>query len=184
MKRSTLIPLMLLAVAAVGCTKQSLKTAYDKQTTYIENFISAQMKTDTSATLTRNGDVCRLILHDTLDARRDSLLPGGKVALYYACYTLTSASVSRSNLVATNREELAAQAGWALSDPSRYKLDTLTLGSTLVKGLEAGLAGVQEKDEGYILFTGEYGYGGSQRGTIPARSALVYQIWIQSIDNN
>lgn len=184
MKRSTLIPCLLAAVLTGACAKQSLKTTYDKQTAYIENFISAQMKADENATLTRNGEVCRLTLHDTLEVGRDSLMPGGKVALYYACYTLTSASVTRNNLVATNSRDVAVAAGWSLTDTTRYKVDTLTLDSSLIKGLEAGLAGVQKEDEGYILFTGEYGYGGSERGTIPARSALVYQIWIQNIDNN
>jgi len=182
MKRNTLILVFLLAAALGACTKQSLKTTYDKQTTYIENFITAQMKADTNATLTRNGNVCRLTLHDTLPPERDSLLPGGKVSLYYACYTLTAASVSRSNLVATNYEPLAKAAGWNLTDTTRYKLDTLTLDQTLVKGLQDGLVGVQEEDEAYILFTGEYGFGASERGTIPARSALVYQIWISRID--
>ena len=31
--------------------------------------------------------------------------------------------------------------------------------------------------------TAKYGYGASQKGTIPARSALAYYFWIESIDN-
>ena len=184
MKRPTLILILILALMALGaCTKQSLKTTYDKQTTYIENFISSQMKSDTNATLTKISGSYRLTLHDTLDVRRDSLLPGGKVALYYACYTLTSASLSKSNLVSTNKRDIAESAGWSLTDTTRYQVDTLTLDSSLVKGLQAGLEGVQEEDESYILFTGEYGYGAKERGTIPARSALVYHIWVNSISN-
>ena len=183
MKRSTVIFLLLTAVLGAACTKASLKTTYDKQTTFIEGFVSAQMKSDPKATLTRNGGAYRLTLHDTLD-RVDSLLPGGKVVLHYACYTLTSSSVNKSNLVATNLKSVATSAGWNLTDTTRFKPDTLTLGKDLVKGLQAGLVGVQEEDEAFIMFTGEYGYGARERGTIPARSALIYQVWIKSIDNN
>lgn len=181
MKRSTFIFLLLMAALGVACTKASLKTTYDKQTSYIEGFVSAQMKSDPNATLTQNGGAYRLTLHDTL-SRKDSLLPGGKVALYYACYTLTSSSVNKSNLVSTNLKSVATSAGWNLTDTTRFKLDTLVLGKDLVKGLQDGLMGVQEDDEAFIMFTGEYGYGARERGTIPARSALIYQVWIKSID--
>jgi len=188
MRRSTGILLALLAAAAViACTKQSLKTTYDKQTSYIESFITAQMKADTNARLMRNEGAWRLILHDTLDRvypGRDSLRDNGLVALYYACFTLTSASISKNNLVATNLKPMADAAGWVLSDSARiFKPDTLKLDGRLVDGLRMGLYGVQPGDEGYILFTGEYGYGKNERGTIPAMSALVYQIWIEAIKN-
>ncbi len=184
MKRSTLIFSAVLAAALVAaCTKQSLQTTFDKQTTYIENFISARMKADTNATLTISGSAYRLTLHDTLPAQRDSLQRGCKVSLYYGCYTLTSASISTSNLVATNLKELAKQAGWTLSDTTRFKLDTLTLDSSLLTGLADGLVGVQPKDEGFILFTGKYGYGKNERGMIPALSALAYYFWIDEIFN-
>ena len=52
-----------------------------------------------------------------------------------------------------------------------------------MEGLAAGLEGVQPWDEGYILFTGKYGFGKSERGTIPARSALAYYYLIENISN-
>ena len=79
--------------------------------------------------------------------------------------------------------EGAIQAKWNLTDTTRYKLDTLTLDKSLVPGLATGLEGVQPLDEGYILFTGKYGYGASEKGTIPARSALAYYFWIENISN-
>lgn len=184
MKHGTLILSISLALGlAAACTKQSLQTTYDKQTSYIEGFVTSQMKADTNATLRRIGGAYRLTLHDTLTIPRDSLAEGGKVALYYGCFTLTGASLTTGNLVATNLKDLATQAKWTLTDSTRYKLDTLTLGKDLVEGLQDGLKGVREYDEGYILFTGKYGYGNSERGTIPARSALAYYFWIESIDN-
>ena len=180
MKRSTVILLLILMAA---CSKQSLQSTYDKQASYIEGFVSAQMKKDTLATLTKNGNVYRLTLHDTLDVDRDSLKPGGMVSLVYGCFTLTGNSISLSNLVSTNWKELAQAAGWTLTDTTHFKLDTLVLDNSLVEGLAAGLEGVQQWDEGYILFTGKYGFGKYERGTIPARSALAYYYFIENISN-
>jgi len=179
MRKLLLITASLVVLPA--CTKQSLQTTYDKQTGYIESFVSTQMSKDATATLTRNGGAYRLTLHDTLDPTRDSLAWGQRVSLYYGCFTLTSATLSTTNLVATNFDQLASQAQWTLTDPSQFKLDTLTLDSSLVTGLADGLVGVQPGDEGYILFTGKYGYGKNERGTIPAKSALAYYILIEEI---
>lgn len=183
MKRSTVLLIVLLALSLAGaCTKQALQTTYDKQSTNIESFISTRMKADSTATLVKNGGAFRLNVHDTLGLA-DSLDWNGQVCLWYACYTLTSASISSSNLVATNVKSLAKSAGWELSDSTRYHLDTLRLDKQLVEGLRQGLWGVQAGDEAFILFTGELGYGDSERGMIPARSALVYQVLIESISN-
>jgi len=183
MKKSTVILALALAAAFfAACTKQALKTTYDKQISNIEGFISNQMKADVYATLTMNSGAYRLTMHDTLKMK-DSLRRGGKVSLYYACFTLTSSSLSINNLVATNLKEFAQRAKWDLTDTTRFKLDTVALDGSLVKGLDLGLEGVQEGDEGYILFTGEHGFGNTERGTIPARSALIYAIWIEKIYN-
>ena len=85
--------------------------------------------------------------------------------------------------MATNVKDIARQAGWNLSDTLRYKLDTLTLDNSLVSGLQEGLRGVRQYDECVVLFTGEFGFGNTERGTIPARSALAYLFWIENIDN-
>ncbi len=189
MKRSTgvFLPLMILASAAcltlpAACNKEELQTTYNKQETYIESFIANALKKDADATVTNTEGVYRLTQHDTLN-KPDSLLWGGRVTLRYACYVLSSSSVSSSNLVATNVKSVATAAGWALTDTSQFHPVTLTLDKTLLEGLRLGLYGVQEEDEGYILFNGKFGFGDHIQGTIPARSALAYQIWIDSIEN-
>lgn len=176
--------LILTALFLVGwsCTKQSLKATYDKQAGYIDSFVQAQMKSDPEATLVRNEGAWRLTLQDHKDPG-DSLLAGGQVTLEYASYTLTGASISASNLIETNRKDIAEAAGWNLSDESIFQPVTLTLDKTLVEGFRMGLHGVQPGDEAYILFTGEFGYGNKENGTIPAKSALVYHVWIESIKN-
>ena len=167
MKKAVLISLALVFAA---CTQQALQTTYDKQTTTIESFVTAQMKSDETATLTRTGGAYRVTLHDTLDPARDSLGWNGKVTLYYAMYILSGSSLSASNLVATNSEEIATAASWDLTDKTQFE------------GLKMGLYGVQPEDEAFILFTGKYGYGSKEQGMIPARSALAYHVWIESIE--
>lgn len=185
-KRSLLLAVILALAVTAACSKLSVKTTYEKQATFIEGFVSSQMSKDPDATLTRNGGAFRLTLHDTLDrifGQRDSLRQGGTAVVWYACYTLTGNSISASNLVATNIRSLATSAGWNLSDTLRYKPDTLRLDNKLVRGLQDGLYGVQQYDECVILFTGEFVFGNNERGTIPARSALAYEFWIEKIEN-
>lgn len=180
MRKAALI--LLAAIVSGACTQQALQTTYDKQITNIESFISAQMKTDENATLTRTGGAYRLTLNDTLDPARDSLGWNGSVTMDYALYVLTGSSVSAQNLVATSLESVAAAAGWSLSDKSQFQKLTLSMQDNLLEGLKMGLYGVQPQDEAYILFTGKYGYGSREQGTIPAKSALVYHVWIDSIE--
>ena len=193
MKKSTrfLIPAFLLAVIAglfPACNKQSVQLAYDKQETNIAKFVEAQLKADTTATVTYKDGTVRVVLHDTL--RREGLLAdtlraGGTVSFYYAGYTLSSsASVNAGNLFATNHRNTADAAGWRLSDTTAFRIQTLTLDDQLLEGLQRGLEGVRNQDECYVLFSGKYAYGSHAQGTIPARSALVYHIWVNSISND
>lgn len=180
MRKSAIILLSLIVAGA--CTQQALQTTYDKQTTNIESFISSQMQADETATLTRTGGAYRLTLKDTLDPTRDSLGWNGSVTMDYALYVLTGSSVSAQNLVATSLESIATEAGWSLTDNSQFQKITLSMQDDLLEGLKMGLYGVQPQDEAYILFTGKYGYGSREQGTIPAKSALVYHVWIDSIE--
>ena len=188
MSRSTLLFSALLAAGLIiGCTKQSVQATYDKQETNISAFVEANVRADTNATVTyKNGSV-RITLHDTLGRdglRADSLAAGGIVSFYYAGYVLKGSSVSKDQLFATNHKKTADAAGWKVSDTTAFKIETLTLDDSLLPGLYNGLEGVRNQDECFILFSGEYGYGSHVQGTIPARSALVYHVWVNSISND
>lgn len=174
--------IIISAVLLCSCMQQALQTTYDKQTTTIESFVAAQMKADETATLTRTGGAYRVTLNDTLDPTRDSLGWNGSVTMDYALYVLSGSSVSASNLVSTNRKSIAEAAGWNLSDQSQFQPVTIIMTDDILEGLKMGLYGVQPSDEAYILFTGKYGYGNHEQGTIPAKSALVYHVWIDSIE--
>lgn len=180
MRKWLLISLIVLA----SCAKESLQATYDKQTTYIENFVEARLKEKPDAVLTRQDGAYRLTLGSTAADDAPALEWGHRVKLNYGCFVLASASLSGSNLVSTNIKALAEQASWTLSDESVFQPVTLTLDSSLVPGFAYGLTGVKAGDEAYILFTGEYGYGKRERGTIPALSALAYYVQIEEIDPN
>ena len=189
MKKSTRILIAALSAACLipACNKEAVQLAYDKQEKNIASFVDAQLKADTTATVTYKDGVVRVVLHDTL-AREgllaDTLQTGGTVSFYYAGYTLSGASVSNGNLFATNHQKTADAAGWRLSDTTAFKIQTLTLDKQLLDGLQRGLEGVRNQDECYVLFSGKYAYGSHAQGTIPARSALVYHIWVNSISND
>ena len=192
MKKSTriLIPVLLLAVAAgflPACNKEAVQQAYDKQEANITKFVEAQLKADTNATVTYKDGTVRVVLPDTLQREgllADTLRTGGTVSFYYAGYLLTDASVSGSNLFATNHKTTADAAGWRLSDTTAFQIQTLTLEDRLLPGLQRGLEGVRNQDECFILFSGKHAYGSHAQGTIPARSALVYHVWVESISND
>ena len=188
MKRSTriLAVSLLLAGLVPACQKQAVETAYNKQETNIAAFVESQQKSDPTATVTYKDGTVRVVLHDTITRTglmADTLAMGGTVSFYYAGYVLTKSSVSRDNLFATNHKATADAAGWKLSDTTAFHITTLTLDDNLLTGLRNGLEGVRNQDECYILFSGKYAYGSHVQGTIPARSALVYHIWVNSISN-
>ena len=189
MKKSTCIlaSVLFLAVLIPACTKQSVQQTYDKQETNIDNFVNDQLRKDTTATVTYKNGVVRVTLHDTLQREgllADTLRAGGAVSFYYAGYTLSGTTVSSGNLFATNHQATADAAGWKLSDTTAFHIQTLTLEDRLLPGLQRGLEGVRNQDECYVLFSGKYAYGSHAQGTIPARSALVYHIWVESISND
>ena len=189
MKKSTriLVSALLLAALVPACEKQSVQLAYDKQETNIDNFVNDQLRKDTTATVTYKNGVVRVTLHDTLQREgllADTLQTGGTISFYYAGYTLSSSTVNVSGMFATNHKETADNAGWRINDTTAFNILTLTLDDQLLDGLQRGLEGVRNRDECYILFSGKYGYGSDRQGTIPARSALVYHIWVNSISND
>jgi hypothetical protein len=75
MKISTriLASVLLLAALVPACNKQSVQNTYDKQETNIDNFVTDQLKKDTTATVTYKDGAVRVVLHDTL--QRKACLP-------------------------------------------------------------------------------------------------------------
>ena len=170
--------LIALAILAAGCVKQSVQATYDNQEKSIEKFVEAHK--DWAPTY-NNGSVRLTVTEGTSE---ETLQKGGIVSFYYAGYVLNGTSVSASNMFATNDRATAEAAKWTIDDESIFEVETIELGTDrLLVGLENGLEGVKAGEECYILFSGKYAYGKKVAGTIPAKSALVYYIKVESITN-
>lgn len=178
MKRILFLISLLLLTAA--CSEQATQAIFDKQETQIDKFVEANLKKEGSYVVYNKGSV-RVVIEKGEDA--DSLRTDGVVSFYYALYKLSGTSVSAANLISTNSADVAGSS-WTLTDESAFEIETVKLDeSGYVEGLRNGLAGVRGGQECYILFSGQYGFGDRIVGTIPANSALVYHIWVNSISN-
>ena len=181
MKRLLPIVLPLLTVLLVNaCSKESEESLYEKQEAIIEKFIQARAEAGETAVVYNNGSA-RIIVRAGEGA---PLSATGSLSFYYALYTLTSNSISNSALFWTNRKETAEAAGWSVSDSTVFTVETRSLrDDALLPGLKDGLTGVQKGEECYIAFSGKHGYGKRLHGTISAKSALVYHIWVDNTVN-
>lgn len=176
------LAVMIAACALTGCRKQELETTYSSQEESIDSFISGLTSQDPAPRVVRNGGSNRVVL---TEGTGDVLEPGGTVSFYYAGYTFSGSAPSASNLFATNREETATESGWTLTSPD-YNILTVRLdeSSGLIDGLMSGLEGVRGGEICYIVFSGKHGFGNEIVGSIPANSALIYQIWVESLTND
>lgn len=185
MRKMTARILMAAVAAALvcaACSRQQLQTTYDSQNKKIDSFIQSQISGGKALRVYVNEGCSRLVI--TEGTGEDSLSTSGLVSFFYAAYTFTG-SLNQSNLVATNHEETATAAGWNKLADTGFTAVTADMGvkGSLVEGLKRGLFGVKAGQECYILFSGEYGFGSSPVGTIPANSAMLYHIWVESIAN-
>lgn len=178
-KNLTIVTALLLGLVLISCNQQ-LKTTYDNQDKKIDSFISSQLSSGNAKRVYVNGGSSRLVLAE--GEGTDSLGVDGKVTFYFAGYTFTG-SLNKSNLFDTNHAETATASGWT-SISIDTAPSTLDLASDeVIKGLRNGLFGVKAGQECYILFNGKYGFGSKPVGTISANSALLYHIWVVSIQN-
>ena len=165
-----------------SCKAQSLETTYSSQEDRIDSFIENLVSDGTALRVVHNAGSNRIVLQE---GSGDELAAGGQVSFYYAGYTFSGSTPSSGSLFATNREEVAVESGWEISGAD-YQIETLTLddGAHLVEGLRKGLEGVRGGEICYIVFSGKYGFGDLNIGSIDKNSALIYQIWVESLTND
>lgn len=179
--RSIALALLVMAFGTVSCVKQKLETTYNSQEDRIDQYIEKSRIV--------NGDTLRVVYNEgssrlvTKEGEGAELSPNGNIAFYYAGYTF-GGSISNANLFITNHQQSAAEAGWTLSEEDAKVLTVNMNDYRLLPGLKSGLIGVKGGEECQILFTGKYGFGNKAFGIIPANSALVYKIWVESISND
>ena len=170
------ISVLILAVSAISCTKSKLETTYNNQESQIDSYISGK----TDCRVVRNGGANRVVL---TEGEGEELSPDGFVSFYYAGYTFTG-SFNASNLFTTNHRQTAEQSKWDLTDPEYEIYETNLSDAKLLQGIKDGLVGVKAGEECEILFTGKFGFGNENFGTIPAKSALLYKIWVVGVTND
>ncbi len=167
-------------LSAAACGKQQLQTTYDSQDKKIDSFIQSQISSSNALRVYVNDGCSRLVIEEGVG--EDSLSTSGTVSFFYAAYVFTG-SLVQTNMFATNHEETAVQNGWDTLSGSDFSAVTLNLadGDGILDGLRKGLFGVKVGQECYIIFSGKHGFGSKPIGTIPANSALLYHIWVESI---
>ena len=169
--------LVVCLLAAFSCVKENRETTYAGQETRIATFLQSKV-TDTTWFVNNDG-AYRLTLKEGAGS---ALQSGGVLSFYYGGYVFNG-SVSTGNLFATNHKETATKAGWDTSDDSRFSVLTVDLQqSQLVEGLSKGLVGAKAGEHAYIVFSGKYGFGDRIYGSIPANAALIYEVWIESVN--
>lgn len=92
-----------------------------------------------------------------------------------------SQSSSGLTMFATNHYATASLSGWSLSDGDYSPVSISMSDKDIVAGLRDGLVGVRAGEVCDILFSGRYGFGKKPLGPIPANSALLYRIWVESV---
>ena len=184
-KRILILTAALACMATSSCVKEQLEVTYNRQEDQIDSYISKNsvVKNDEGGSDTlrvvRNGGSNRLV---KVEGTGEELGSDGHVGFYYAGYTF-SGSVSASNMFVTNHQATAEQAGWNLTDSDYALMEINITEAKLLDGLRNGLMGVKAGEECEIVFSGKYGFGNNTFGMIPAKSALLYKIWVVSVTN-
>ena len=187
MKTYRIITALLAALlAGTSCMKTQLETTYNKQEDQIDQYISNNTvvtnelgETDTLRVVRNNG-ANRLVLKE---GTGDMLNADGIVSFYYAGYTFTG-SFSASNLFMTNRAATAQESGWSEEAVEEQLYEVSLKDAELIPGLKNGLLGVRAGEECEILFSAKYGFGNKSLGIVPAKTALLYKIWVMGVTND
>lgn len=184
--RVSFIWLLVITAMMTSCIKEQLEATYNKQEDQIDQYITKNMvvKNDKGGTDTlrvvRNNGANRLILKEGIG---DGLAADGYVSFYYAGYTF-SGGVSASNMFTTNRAATAEESGWNSEDIEDEIYEVSMQDAEFIEGLRKGLLGVKAGEECEILFSAKYGFGNKSLGIIPAKTALLYRIWVVGVTND
>ena len=201
--KNNILALFFLCIAASACVKEKLEETYSKQETQIDTYLTKNMTMERETEVTEtdpetgepvtkivkwtdtlrieyNGGAARLVKEE---GTGDPLSETGAVSFYYAGYTFTG---SPSALFATNHEETATdpKVNFTLTDPDYSLFEADMRDVELLECLRKGLIGVRAGEECEILFSGKYAFGNRIFGIIPAKSALLFKIWVVGVSND
>lgn len=160
--RRYLLILTAAAFAVLSCDKEDRKNTYASQEAAIDSYV-AGFSTE-NRVVYRKGAV-RVVLQEGTSI--DTLKKGDSLYFYFSGYTF---SHGKGSLFATNVEGLPMKIKYG-SDP-------------LIEGLKNGLEGMRVGENGYIIFSGQYGYGNQIMFTVPKMTPLLFDITIYKIIKN
>ena len=174
------LPCLLVLAALTACGESALETTYSSQAKKIDDYVTKQLESHPEYRVVYDGGVVRLVVAEGEGAEAAK----GDPVIYYAGYNFNSGSVAATSLFATNDADIAASAHWDITDSTLFRPVTVTLGKDpLVSGLQVGLTGVKTGEDCFVFFTGKYGFGKHQIGTIPANAAICYHIRVEEPEN-
>ncbi len=94
-----------------------------------------------------------------------------------------SGSASGLSMFGTNHYLTAMFTGWHMEEGDDDALKISLNDNSVIEGLRKGLEGVREGEICDIVFSGRYGLGKRDKGSVSANSALLYRVWVDSISN-
>lgn len=171
--------LLISGILMTSCIKEKLENTYNNQEDKIDKYIESNLNKNENYSVIYNGGSARLI---TKPGEGEELKANGTVAIYYAGYIFKT-GLDKSSLFSTNHTTSATESGWTLTDEDDNIMIIDLSEDELIPGLANGLIGVKAGEECQILFSGKYGFGKRALGIVPANSALIYKIWVESISN-
>ena len=181
MKRALLMILASFFLAA-SCAKED--SGYQKQVSSIEKFVSSETTADENVVATWSGDIVRLTYPQKgVETGSEKAGENALVKMTYSGYVF-GGSLNAKNIFATNDISVAQSLGFDTSDPSAFEPAVISLADkSVLEGLRKGLVGVCAGEKCTVVFPSRYGMGDRIIGTIPASSALAFEIKVIDIEN-
>ena len=169
----TLIHSMLLLLAGAlllaSCQEDERE---ERQRTEIESYIRSTLRAEVNEV---DGVYIVWLAIDTVRAARGERIaihPGDDIGFLYEAVAL------RGGAFATNVPEFAAERGLV-----PLPMEVITVGSSrLITGLDRGLRHLSLGDHALILFPFTLGYGEENVGSVPAESALLFEVIVTMVN--
>jgi len=155
--------LMLLSLIFCSCNKDNGSDDIITQNEEISQWLESEMEAHQDYSSAYKDGVIRLT---TVKGSGEGLAESDSLTFNYSLSAFSKGSISSTKYF-SNMDE----------DPARIEFGR----DKLLKGLEMGLEGVREGECCYIVFSSDFGYGRQRAGTIPANTALAYEIKVVSI---
>ncbi len=167
--RITRLPLLILFLIAISCTKDLESEMVAEQNSTIEQFL----KSNSYNFKYENGVYYAI----------DSIVYGYKVATGDSLQFWYVAKTLSNQIFDTNIKSVALANNLDTLFRTFRPIRTVAGTGNLVEGVKRGLLLARGKQKGKVLFASNLGFGGNEFGPVPAWSPLVYDIQIVSVSN-